>query len=470
MGLTALRRGYGLSAAAAATVIVVAATPSRPPAYDTRWQLLWGEQIASADIPEYATGPTAHPLIIALGAIFSIAQRVAWLDGDRLAEDAIRAFTIFAFLAAALAIGLLTSRIAGAFGGGVVAVILLTRPLVVEFAVLAVFDVLFVAMVAWAVLAAYDRRWVAALVLLLAAGLIRPEAWLFSLVVVAMMLRCGESVRAPAAALAFAAPVLWALLDLAVTGDPFYSFIATRDASAELGRERGPVDAVLLAPARVNRLVGHEISILLLVGLALAVFRGRVAARTREALFVLVVSVVAYFLVNAWGTPINARYLLAPALLALPLIGLVFRRVPHRAKPPGAEQYLAVALLLGLTVMVGVRAASLGGLFDASRAEARQAAALHLAIDRLSGCRSVSTNDFFVVVDVARRLNLGPAKVRLVDVNGEKRPAVTALAGDGPGQRERIGPIAVTGACTPGEVRGSNVFWRRTALSIGRKP
>jgi len=464
--LTALRHASALSAAAAATALVVAATPSRPPAYDTRWQLLWGEQIASGDIPDYATGPTAHPLIIALGAIFSTAQRVTRLDNDRLADDAITALTIFAFFAAAFAIGVLTSRIAGVFGGAVVAVILLTRPLVVEFAVLAVFDVLFVAMVAWAVLAAYDRRWMTALILLLAAGLIRPEAWLFSLVVVAVMVRCGASVRAPAAALAFAAPVLWALLDLAVTGDLFHSFIATRDASAEVGRERGPIDAVLLAPKRANLLVGHEISVLLLVGLALAVLRGRVAARTREAVFVLVVSVVAYLLVNSWGTPINARYLLTPAVLALPLIGLVFRRVA--AKPRGAEQYLAVALLLGLTVMVGVRAASLRDLFDASRAEARQAVALHLAIDRLNGCRSVSTNDFFVVVDVARRLNLSPAKVGLVDMNGEKRPAVITLAGDGPGQRERIGPIVVTGACTSGGLGGSNVVWARTEPSMRR--
>lgn len=146
---------------------------------------------------------------------------------------------------------------------------------------------------------------------------------------------------------------------------------------------------------------------------------------------------------------------MTPAVLALPLIGLVFRRVA--AKPGGAEQYLAGALLLGLTVMVGVRAASLRDLFEASRAEARQAVALQLAIDRLAGCRSVSTNDFFVVVDVARRLNLNPAKVRLVDANGENRPAVITLTGDGPGQRERIGPIVVTGACiqADSEVRAS---------------
>lgn len=461
---TTLRHLYGLSAAAAATVIVVASTPSRPAGYDTRWQLLWGEQIAGIDIPDYATGPTAHPLIIALGAIFSGAQRVTGLGSDQLADDAIRALTIFALFAAALAVALLTSRIAGALGGGVIAVIVLTRPLVVEFAVVAVFDVLFVAMVVWAVFATYDRRWMAALILLLAAGLIRPEAWLFSLLVVAMMVRCGESVRVPAAALALAAPVLWALLDLVVAGDPLYSFTATRDAAAEVGRDRGPLDAVLLAPARLNRLVGHEISALLLVGLALAVFRRPVAACTRAAIFVLVVSVVAYFLVNAWGTPINARYLLAPALLALPLIGLVFRRLPPNApKPWGPEQYLAGALLLGLTVTVGIRAASLRDhLADAGRPEARQAAALHLAIDRLAGCRSVSTNDFFVVVDVARRLNLSPAKVRLVAVNGEKRPAVTALAGDGPGRRERIGAIAVSGACTHAEPKARAPFgpWR----------
>lgn len=445
-----LRLAYGLSAATAATVVIVASTPSRPPTYDTRWQLLWGEQIAGADIPEYATGPTAHPLIIALGAIFSIVQRLTGL-GDRLADDAIRALTVFAFLVAALAIGLLTSRIAGALAGAVTAAIVLTRPFLVESAVVAVFDVVFVAIVAWAVLATYERRWTAALVLLLAAGLVRPEAWLFSLVVAAVMLRSGEPVRAPAAALAVAAPVLWVLLDFAVTGDPLHSFTATRNAAAELGRDRGPLDAVLLAPVRVGQVVGREIALLLLVGLALAVFRRPVSMRTRQAISAFVVSVLAYFLVNAWGTSILARYLLAPALLGLPLIGLMLGRVlPDRAMRRGPEQYLAAALLLGLSVTLGARAASLRHISDAGRAEARQAAALHLAIDRLSGCRSVSTNDFFVVVDVARRLDLSPAQVRLVEANGgETRPTVTALAGDGSGRRERIGSIAVSGACTP---------------------
>ncbi|HEX4364572.1 MAG TPA: hypothetical protein VHZ75_08490, partial [Solirubrobacteraceae bacterium] len=61
---TILRRPY-LAAAALGTVMWLA-TPNSPPTYDTQWQLLWGEQLARGEIPSYGTGPTVHPLMVAL--------------------------------------------------------------------------------------------------------------------------------------------------------------------------------------------------------------------------------------------------------------------------------------------------------------------------------------------------------------------------------------------------------------------
>ena len=83
--------------------------------------------------------------------------------------------------------------------------------------------------------------------LLAAAGLLRPEAWVLAGL---YWLWClpGSALRARAGllALAAAAPLLWCLVDLAVTGDPLFSLTNTQALSDSLDRERGlrarPVD------------------------------------------------------------------------------------------------------------------------------------------------------------------------------------------------------------------------------------
>jgi hypothetical protein len=73
------------------------------------------------------------------------------------------------------------------------------------------------------------------MVLLAVAGLLRPEAWVLA---GAYWLWCGWR-RFDLLALAVAAPVLWCLVDLWVTGDPLFSLHATSDLADELNRNRG---------------------------------------------------------------------------------------------------------------------------------------------------------------------------------------------------------------------------------------
>ena len=77
------------------------------------------------------------------------------------------------------------------------------------------------------------------LVLLALAGLLRPEAWVLSGLYVLYLWRDNEPrERVRLVALAAAAPVIWALTDLLVTGDPLHSLHGTADLAEEVGRRR----------------------------------------------------------------------------------------------------------------------------------------------------------------------------------------------------------------------------------------
>ena len=93
------------------------------------------------------------------------------------------------------------------------------------------------------------------LALLALAGLLRPEAWLFSVAYVVWLLAPGvrRSLRgagprraaawrdaAPLLALAASGPLLWCLHDLLLTGNPLHSLTGTRE-NADAARPRhGP--------------------------------------------------------------------------------------------------------------------------------------------------------------------------------------------------------------------------------------
>ena len=80
------------------------------------------------------------------------------------------------------------------------------------------------------------------LVLLALAGLLRPEAWLLAARLLALPAAgdCrGARGRSRGSRWSRAAPLLWALSDLAVTGDALHSLTFTRDTAETLGRPQG---------------------------------------------------------------------------------------------------------------------------------------------------------------------------------------------------------------------------------------
>ena len=112
-------------------------------------------------------------------------------------------------------------------------------------------------------------------------------------------------------ALAASAPLLWALADLVVAGDPLYSLTGTREGARELGRITG-LDDVPLGPRRLGEILRAG-----LVGaaggglLALAYLRPRALPGAVAGALAL----AAFCVLAAAGLPILGRYLLLPATL-----------------------------------------------------------------------------------------------------------------------------------------------------------
>src|SRR4029077_8738601 len=181
------------------------------------------------------------------------------------------------------------------------------------------------------------------LALLVPAGLLRPEAWLFAGVYwlyltlgidrgerslhtreVAVLLGWriswrGE--RSPAqiawlAVLAAAGPVLWLLFDAVTTGDFLYSLTGTQETVATLKRRTGPVDLVLYGP----RALGEVLQWPGMVGAFGGVVLGFAFLRRRSALGIAaaVLALCAVALLGAAALAIIARYtMLAAAILAI---------------------------------------------------------------------------------------------------------------------------------------------------------
>ena len=302
--------------------------------YDTAYAVVWGEQVWRGETPSYdvPVAPTPHPLANLAGLI------VAPL-GDRFAEVLLIAFAFTMLGALGLVVYRLGSLWFGWAAGALAAVIVLTREPVLSFGVRVYVDIPYLVLVLGAVLVEARQRRAGArvLVLLALAGLLRPEAWLFSLLYLAWLYPDIEDRRelVRLGALAIAAPVLWALSDLIVTGNPFWSLTQTRDTGEALGRATGLDDVPSVMPRRLGEILREPVLVGAACGglLVLAWMR----ERARVAVAVGFASIAAFCVLAAAGLPIITRYLLLPGAILAIFAGAgafgwtqVAREDPHR--------------------------------------------------------------------------------------------------------------------------------------------
>jgi len=306
--------------------------------YDTLYALAWGGQLAHGHSPAYGVpiAPTPHPLLELLGVILS-----------PLGPGATRDVTVaLAFLSLAMC-GWVIYRLGASWfsraAGAIAALLFLTRVPVLSYGVRAYVDIPYLLLVLGALLVESEARrrgptkdgvrrtggaWV--LVLLALAGLLRPEAWVFSglywLYDMGLwprrLLPAGEAParsRADVArltVLAVSAPVLWLVSDLLVTGDPLWSLKNTRHTASELGRVTGIANVPQYIPRRIGEILQAPALVAAALGGVLSLLWLRRRALPGAAAGVIAVLVFAVFATA--GLPINTRYaFLAAALLCV---------------------------------------------------------------------------------------------------------------------------------------------------------
>ena len=282
------------------------------PTYDSYYALIWGRDLLHLHLPQFQVyrAPTEHPLAIAFGVLLAVFGH----GGDRLMIlGSIGSFV--ALVAGLYRLGRLTF---GPLVGFVAAALLCTRFDYEYLAAQGYLDFSYMALVVWAAAleAERRRRGTPVFVLLALAGLLRPEAWVLSGI---YWLWCAWdadwATRLRYAALTAAAPVIWAGVDVIVTGNPTYSLHSTKGLAEELGRTSG-VGAIPAATWNfMIRLDKLPLVIGAIVGVVLSIVL--VPKRVRVPLVLLVAGLGTFALLGAAGTSVIDRYLLLPAVIVM---------------------------------------------------------------------------------------------------------------------------------------------------------
>jgi hypothetical protein len=287
--------------------------------YDTLYALAWGGQLARGELPSYEVpiAPTPHPLLEALGLVLSPL-------GPGGVEDVTVALGFLALAACAWVAFRLAADWFGTAAGLLAAALLLTRVPILSYGVRAYVDVPFLLLVLGALLIESRRPRAGGPVLcvLALAGLLRPEAWAFSGLYWLYLAHSGGRSRAQLARLALlvvAAPVLWVLSDLAVTGDPLWSLTSTRHTARTLGRVRG----IAHAPQYIPRRIGEILRPPVLAGAALGGVLSLLWLRPRALPGALagLAAIVVFVALAAAGLSINTRYAFPAASILIIFCG-----------------------------------------------------------------------------------------------------------------------------------------------------
>ena len=345
--LRSLRVPVAVSVALGA-VIAFAADPARLVNYDTEYALLWGNDLIHGRTPDYDVpfAPTPHPLATLVGAIGSV-------FGTGFGEAL---FEVLAFLALGV-LGWLVFALGRAWfnpATGVVAVlIVLTREPILSYGIRAYVDIPYICLLLGALLVETRRARAGTpvLVLIALAGLLRPEAWLFAFAYVIWLWRGGALTRTHVALLV-SAPILWALSDLLITGDPLHSLTGMRSTAADLGRVTGLQHVPTTLPRRLGEILREPVLFGAAVGGVLALAR----LRTRGVLLGAaagILAVVAFCVLAAAGLSILTRYLLLPATI---LAIFAAAAVCGWARLPRDDPWRTVWMALGAITVLGALA------------------------------------------------------------------------------------------------------------------
>ena len=324
--------------------------------YDTLYALVWGSDLAHGRAPDYsiAVAPTPHPLAELVGIILT--------PFGAGAEDVMLAIGLLALGMLTVGLFRLGQELFGVWAGLLAAAIIITRVPILNYGIRGYVDLPTVAFVVWAVVLEVRRRHCGApvLVLLGLAGLLRPEAWLYAavywfwLVTTAPRPQQGTERRNQLirwTALAAAAPLVWLLSDLLITGNPLHSLTGTHDLAAELNRRTGISALPAVAPRRLGEIL--RLPELLAAAAGLAFTLRWMRDRAHVPLVVALLNGVAFTAFALAGLPLLGRYLLVGAAMLAVFAGA--GAFGWRVLPAGhAGRRLWTAVGVAALVAIGV--------------------------------------------------------------------------------------------------------------------
>jgi hypothetical protein len=390
--------------------------------YDTLYALAWGGQLSRGSLPAYGVpiAPTPHPLVEILGVV------LAPLGPAGVAGVTV-ALAFLALSACAWVVYALGAHWFGRAAGALGALLLITRVPVLSYGVRAYVDIPYLLLVLSALLVESRRRseidgipdrparaW-PVLALLALAGLLRPEAWalsgLYWLYLIAWpAYRAHAHAHAHGAswtsersrrelagltALAAAAPLVWILSDLAITGDAMWSLTNTRHTAHTLDRITGIANVPEYIPRRIGEILRPPVLVGAALGGALSLLWLR--SRARLPAIVGVIAVLVFAALAAAGLPINTRYAFVVAAILCVFCGAgVFGWTLLARDDPRRRWWMAG----GLIVLVALVAYAPG-----------QYRSVHHQLDALASQQRIEGDLLALVDDRAIGLTCGPVGV-----------------------------------------------------------
>jgi hypothetical protein len=285
--------------------------------YDTRYALLWADDLWHGFTPEYQApfAPTPHPLWTAVASLA--------LPFGAHADDAMAALVVLCFGVLVWLIFRIGAELGNRWVGLVAAVVVVTRPAIQRDVLLAYLDIPFAALIAGAVLLEVrrQRRGIAVLAVLAVAGLLRPEAWALALLYVAYLWRgLSPRDRVRYVGLALLAPAIWFVTDAIITGDALHSLHGTRELADENDRHR----TVGEVPRWTVQYLAYTLRLPVIIGIAVGLWFAwrRGLSRAKVPFAVATLLMIGFALGPVFGLPLIGRYVRTPAALLCVFYGL----------------------------------------------------------------------------------------------------------------------------------------------------
>ena len=451
-----------VGALALAAVVAWALVPTYPN-YDAYYHLVWGRELLAGGTPTFEAyaAPTEHPLYLVLCALLGLVSG----DADRLLV-LVGALSLVALAWATYRVG---EAVFGRWPGVLAALFVGSSFAFLLYAARAYVDVPFLALVLWAAAleARAPRRGRPVMALLAVAGLLRPEAWVLAGLYwlwSAWPFR-ARGLRLDLLALAVVAPLVWAAVDLWVTGDPLFSLHATSDLADELNRNRGLGDVPRSFVSFVVDTAREPVALAAVIGAALAwLLRApvhgpagadRVAGETRwasgRALHVpaglFAAGALTFVATGVAGLSVLPRYLTVPVIAVCLLAG--YGVLGFTTLEPGRLRTWWTRVAIGMALLGVVFVAIKAPVVNRLIAELRFIRATHTelqavltapAVQRSMRCGPLTFPNYRLVPDARWMLDLPPGRVGAR--SDRRRARGVAIVVIGRKEIERLGRAA----------------------------